>query len=489
MRVVVALAALGAACGPAPAPRRHQAPTTPAAPGELLTAQCAANVLIPAILDCAFPSDLSGAGSVEYWPDDDPSAVRTTPPGPPGTAHAVAIRGLAAGQTYGWRAVVAGEGQRLESAPGVHAVPDVPADFPVPRLEIAGDARSEIADGYLLLALAIVEDPGFSVIAILDGQGRYVWWTRSDPYGLSISPRFSRDGRSVRVLQTDMLWNTDVGITRRISLDAAEIADTRALLGHHASWENADGTVTWLGFEYRTIDGKDWASDMLRTLPEGAADDAVPTEEFSWFDAYPVDPWDASPGETLVALGDGDEWTHSNSLMALDDTSFFVMSKKLDCLLRVDRATHAIVWQLGGKYADFTHPNGDRTWGGLDDNDLFSHAHMSQIWDGGFTVFDNGDFHDPQISTAAEYAFDEDAKTVEEVWRYAEPDGGHTASMGDVRKLPGGNYLVEWSNLGYVSEITPGGEVVWKVAFDLEGHVGRMQPLWDIYQPPDGGIP
>ncbi len=200
----------------------------------------------------------------------------------------------------------------------------------------------------------------------------------------------------------------------------------------------------------------------------------APTEEFNWFDAYAVDPWDPEPGEVLVSLGDGIEWTHSNSLMAPDDTSFLVMSKRLDCLLKIDRATGTITWQLGGRYSDFIHPGGGSVWRSLVDNDLFSHAHLSHAWDGGMVVFDNGDWSDPEVSRAVEYAFDEDLRTVEEVWSYVEPAGGHTASMGDVKRLPGGNTVIAWSGLGYVSEVTPDGTVVWELRTTDRGSFGRI---------------
>ena len=474
-----------AACARDPAPG---APSTGSTSSVLLPS-CAANEAIPAVLHCTWSSTAAGAGFVEFWREADAAAVSATPQGPVSTTHDAAVLGLKAGETYEYRVVVQTPDTRIEGAIGQHVVPDVPADFPVLTLESVDLQRSELAGGYLLLAMAVFEPSRFTVIAIVDGEGDYVWWTRTGSEGLAIAPRFSRDGRSVRFLETDMTWSEDLGTIHRLSLDGTDAADTRALLGHHAVWENADGTLTWLGFDYQTFDGVDWASDALRTAPEGSGDDVPPTEEFSWFDAYQADPWEPDPGEALVSLGDGIEWTHSNSLMAIDDTSFYVMSKKLDCLLKIDRASGAIVWQLGGFFSDFTHPDGTAVWASLGDNDLFSHAHMSQLWDGGMVVFDNGDYHQPRVSSAVEYAFNEGGRTVEEVWRYEEPDGGHTASMGDVRKLAGGNYLVAWSSLGYASEVTPAGEVIWKLRMGSEGHFGRVTPLTDLFDPPGGAVP
>ncbi len=454
----------------------------------VLQPSCAANSTIPAVLACTWTSDDSATGFVEFWLEGISAEVRTTPHGPQGTQHDVAVLGMKAGRTYEYRVVQTVGTSRIEGPLTTHVVPNVPANFPQPELVSVDVARSEVAGGYVLIAIAMMGAPPFTVVAILDGDGDYVWWTSSDTDGLTIGPRFSRDGRSIRYLQSDMSWLEDIGTIVRVSLDGDEIEETRALLGHHQMWENADGSLSWLGFDYATVDTVEWASDAIRTAPEGIDDTYVPTEEFAWFDAYAVDPWEAKPGADLVHLGEGIEWTHSNSLMALDDASFYVMAKNLDCLLKVDRATGGITWQIGGMYGDFTYADGAPVWTSLS-NALFSQSHMSHIWDGGMVVFDNGDFSNPKVSRAVEFAWDEANFTIEEVWHYDEPSGEHTGSMGDVRKLAGGNYLVAWSSLGYLSEVTSEGEIVWKLETNNVGILGRVTPLTDLYAPPSGALP
>ena len=109
---------------------------------------------------------------------------------------------------------------------------------------------------------------------------------------------------------------------------------------------------------------------------------------------------------------------------------------------------------------------------------------MSQLWDGGMVVFDNGDHHDPQVSGVVEYAWDEASRTVEQVWRHTDPDGRFTSMMGDVRKLPSGNYLVSWSALGTIEEITPDHEVVWRANAGVGMVVGRVRWIEDLYSLP-----
>jgi len=460
-------------------------PTTPVT-GTLLDPVCSGNPVVPAVLDCTWTTAVSGAGFVESWLEDDPGVVRSTPRGPEGTTHDVAVMGLKAGRTYAYRAVVEGADGRREGLVSTHLVPEVPPDFAELTLTAHDPAKSQIANGYVLLSVVHMKSsPRFTEVLILDGDADPVWWVRSVDNGLVGTPQLTRDGRSVVFLTTDQLWATDLGTITRVSLDGDEVVDTRAMLGHHAMIENSDGTFTWISFDYANIDGVDWASDALRTAPEGIGTDYVPTIEFAWFDAYPEDPWEDVPGQTdQVRWGTGIEWTHTNSLMAIDDDDFYVSAKNIDAILKVDRSDGSIVWQLNGRNGDFTHPDGSAVWRAVNDLDLFSHSHMSHLWDGGMVVFDNGDLsHNPPFSRAVEYEFDEDARTVEQVWQYVDPQHRWTGAMGDVRKLDNGNYLIAWSSLEYVNEVTPEGETVWQIEMSDVGTFARVVPMADIYPP------
>jgi hypothetical protein len=461
-------------------------PTVPGTPtgSEVLDPVCVSNAVIPAVLDCTWTSPTSGVGYVEYWLADAPDAVWSTPSGAEGTEHQLAVLGLKASRIYEFRAVVESGPTRLVSPIRTHTVPDVPADFAALSLTVHDPETSEIAHGYVLMSVVHIQGPSrFTEVVILDGDGDRVWWTRSVDKGLVGTPLLSHDGRSIRYLTTDQTWTTELGAITRVALDGSELQETRTLLGHHASIENSDGTLTWISFDYANVGGRDWAADALRTAPEGVGDEHVPDVEFAWFDDYPEDPWEDVPGlNDEVRWGTGIEWTHTNSLMAIDDQSFYISAKNVDAILKIDRNDGSIVWQLNGMYGDFTHPDGTAVWRSVQDLDLFSHSHMSHLWDGGMVVFDNGDLsHDPPFSRAVEYTFDEDELTVEQTWEYVEPDHQWTGAMGDVRKLDGGNYLIAWSSLEYVNEVTPDGETVWQVEMSDVGTFARVVPMASLY--------
>ena len=76
-----------------------------------------------------------------------------------------------------------------------------------------------------------------------------------------------------------------------------------------------------------------------------------------------------------------------------------------------------------------------------------------------------------------------DGDEVELVWSY-EPDPAlFCFSLGDVRRLPSGNTLVDFSVKGQVDEVTPDGDVVWRLTLGMGGALGYMTWLEDLYSP------
>jgi len=445
---------------------------------------CALNINVPTALNCTWTSDTSGEGWIEYWLDGQ--TPMATPLGVAGTSHDVSAVGLLPGQTWNFRVITTtGDGDRVGADQSL-TTPTPPSYLPVNAVSQVSDG-SLAADGYVLSAMINWQD---SIPVIVDGEGRYVWWFEVPPGSLIVTSKMSADGKSVLFATYDIDWQQDVGTLWRVSLDGKTVTETRALLAHHDFVENGDGSFTFFGYEYRSYGQTEWASDVLRRVDEGTtvAEDSV--VEFSWFDTYPVDPWMADPLQENVSLGNADfEWTHSNSLMVNGDGSTYLMSKFLDVILKVDPSGN-IDWEMGGAYSDFTHPDGSSVWRSLTENDLWSHAHMSHFWTGGFAVFDNGYYRTDgsERSRAVEYVYDEQAQTVEEVWSYEEPTGGFTKLMGDVRKLDD-TYLINWSSLSYVSEVNEDGDIVWFLDLDDTDGSGnkaimsRVTYIDDLYAP------
>ncbi len=274
----------------------------------------------------------------------------------------------------------------------------------------------------------------------------------------------------------------------------AEITITRTAWAHRDFvWHDDTGTMAWLGYPFETIGGTRWVSDRILEAPEATTTfDPIG----SFFDDYgpthgPIAPIRPETQGFSVPTLATHEWTHSNSLMHDADTDdYFVLSKFHDALLRIDRATGATEWTLGGPTSDFTLPADGAVWADPFTTDLWSHAHMSHLWldpsgtSGGFVVFDNSCHYESMEggslgwSKVSEYRFDDVARTVEKVWEVPQPAGRFTPLMGDVRKLDasdglGPRYLVGWSSLACIEELRADGSRAWEGCLPLGQITGR----------------
>lgn len=106
---------------------------------------------------------------------------------------------------------------------------------------------------------------------------------------------------------------------------------------------------------------------------------------------------------------------------------------------------------------------------------------MSQLWDGGMVVFDNGYHHEPVRSRVVAYRWDEGARTVSPTFQYTDPQGRFIQLLGDGRLLENGNVLASWTAAGLLTEVTPDDAVVWRLESDLGTAIGRVTMLRDLY--------
>jgi hypothetical protein len=417
-----------------------------------------------------------------------------------GQDHSIAVLGLKAGGTYQLKGVTETPDGNVWACEAIEVVvPYPPAElirFTV--TEPADPTRSELTDGYVLTTL-IQTDTAWAVM--LDQDADYVWWYPMPKGAIAVTSLPSLDGTAFMWGEYDREKAADIGVVRRVRLDGTEEQITRTYLGHHAFIEHADGTLGWLALAFDDVDVSpsedrtDFqliASDRILEAPLGHAEEKGFVEQFNMFDDSGMTVWLECGHQQAdfdrYGYFDIHEWTHTNSFAYLpEQDAYFLYSKYTDSLLKIQRSPEpggraSQVWQMSGLEGDFTHPNGDSVWRETADSDLWSHGHLSHVWEGGFVVFDNQDHGDPEVSRIVEYAYDEEAMTVEQVFVWPDPDGDHTPMMGDVRKLPGGNYLAGWSSLGRINEIDPAsGDKVWEIQGDLGVVAGRVYPIPDPY--------
>jgi hypothetical protein len=287
----------------------------------------------------------------------------------------------------------------------------------------------------------------------------------------------ARDGESITFLTHDYEQIEDVARIFKVRLDGSEEdVITRTRMGHHAHVELEGNRYGWLAQEsaIKDVEGDliDLWADQIFEAPEGSLEDDEPEEAFSFYADYPHEPWDVCEH---MGQGSpwGQAWTHANSL-AYRDGHYYIGPRWLDSIIKIDAATGEVVWEMGGLHTDFTGTSGVG-W--------FSHAHWSHIWEDGAVIFDNA-VETSEIASIMEIRWDEEARTVEKVFEFQDPDGRFMMFGGDARKLEGGNYLASFVQLGDLMEVNPQGEVVWRAQTQLGAGVGRVTFIEDIYSLP-----
>ena len=142
------------------------------------------------------------------------------------------------------------------------------------------------------------------------------------------------------------------------------------------------------------------------------------------------------------------DFSHFNAVEFDNDGNLLISARNLDEITKVDHNTGNIIWRLGGKNNQFTFIN---------DNLGFSRQHdIRRFSNGDISLFDNGDYHPLQVSSAVEYKLDEVNKTATLVYRIFH-DNIFTVTEGSVEEMPNGNRLISWGQnwAPLLTEVTP----------------------------------
>ncbi len=205
--------------------------------------------------------------------------------------------------------------------------------------------------------------------------------------------------------------------------------------------------------------------DMSQVIPKGNPDAVVVGLVIQELDeekevVFQWRSWDhfaITDAYGIVLSGSMIDYVHGNSVEATPDGGILISSRHMDEVTKIDRATGAIVWRLGGRNNRFTF---------VGDPVGFSRQHDARILPNGHvTLFDNGNLHPTPYSRAVEYELDERKMTATLVWQYRSVPDVFSPAMGSVQRLPNGNTLIGWGYAGpAATEVTPGGRVVAELA-------------------------
>ncbi len=146
------------------------------------------------------------------------------------------------------------------------------------------------------------------------------------------------------------------------------------------------------------------------------------------------------------------DYVHANALETDYDGNILLSSRHMDEITKINRVTGGIMWRWGGEYCK----NNQFTF--LNDSTGFSHQHcIRRLPNGNFTIFDNGNLHNPKYSRAVEYSMDQQNKTVTLVWEHSNMPLSYTIAMGSTQRLSNQNTFIGWGTTPRVTEVAPDG--------------------------------
>lgn len=392
---------------------------------------------MPTVFDVSWSTERPSMGYVEYGPT--PALGYSTPMQADATAHSARVLGLAPNTKYYYRVVTWVGNDAVAPTPndaGASAVSTLQTGgfaAAVPTFQVEGS-------GFTRMVVAPLVNS--NTVVILDARGTVVW-AYPDQSGLGITrARLSSDVLSV-------LYNT-VGpagtptpnsAVVRVSLDGGTVTPvTIPDLGPDFV-EHADGTIAALAADTRDIAGTLVRGDKIVEVINGVA-----TDVWSTFDCF--DPT-TLPGEDM-AQG----WTNANALdYETTGNSYYVSLRSFSSIVKIDRATRACTWVLGGAGATLTLVGGEP----------FRHQHQFHNPQGGarIAVMDN-DGGGANASRVVEYQLDLVANTATQTSTYAPATGIYTATLGEATILAGATFI-NWGAAGVLEQIDAMDQPTWRL--------------------------
>ena len=365
----------------------------------------------------------------------------------------------------------------------------IPPDFPDITIETRTDSVSE----GLLLMTPSARRSDESFLAIVDNNGVPRWVMRPNVRARQFR-RYS-DGRySFAERGTDgneIIVILDSALTR---IDIATLGPP--LLPEHTGGHDflitANGNFLLMshypalrdlsGFQCRNDDASPRPCSTMEPADDSIVQEVTPdgVEVFRW------NSWDHVKVSDCTIHRFPNDYAHLNSLYELEGD---IVAGLRGCaqILRIERASGAVVWQIGGSepmradrptpltgVAPYLPVVGD----GEAKNEFCGQHSVSATAAGSLLMFDNGTHclgerkNDPPFTRVVEYDISSgtEARFVRE-YRLPEADGVAT-SGGGVTELKNGNWLITWGNNGptiAVSEVDPDGNEVFRVRMTRDG--------------------
>jgi len=447
---------------PMPMPMPEPTPTTPAAPIAFVsppTLETNPNPAVPQAFVATARTDRPCTLELVFASPEDTWAIDLLADG---TEQTWPIVGVLPDTTYAVTFRALNEDGVATEVAMTATTPALPDDFPV--FDVLHVEPDRMEPGYTLVSPSAPNNQGKSYIALVDAQGRVVWFYTTLRYAAEAHRNV--DGNLVflhtrrEVVEVDLLGDVvETWWPTRSDFAPADAIGPDVPALHHDVHPLPNGDLLGLSIEPRIIDGFPTSDTdpLAPTTSARVAGDLIvqfdrtgaEVRRFSVLDM--LDPrrigYDVLTSSYWHYLLPGTEdWSHTNNVVHLPALDRYIFSaRNQDAIVEFDGVTGEVQWILAPPVnwapgfddlllepvgADFRypyHPHGPE-WTPDDTLLLFDNGTH------GASAFEAKPPEDQIRSRVVEFAIDRDAGTVSQVWSY-EP-GLYALALGDADHLP-----------------------------------------------------
>jgi hypothetical protein len=361
------------------------------------------------------------------------TAVTTTGPGP------VTIGGETLPGPISVKAPLI-SGQELQVTHGgtTYYIRCLPADFPRYSAELTGHPQQ--ANGYLLNL------GSYSIV--FDTDGVPVWWSTGVSAPGSGEPEFAEF-----LNPTTIAWGQHNGTFALVGLNTKQkgsVGVGALQLDTHDLQLLPNGNYLGIERVNSTYDLSSWGLSTTTPIIDDVIVEVTPADQVVWS-------WNVADHIDLATANANWHSTvpdliHMNSIEYDGDGGVIFSARHLDAVYRVDMATGAISWKLGG-----TPTAQSLTVIGDHYSELFSGQHDARLSiDGSLTVYDDGT-QAGRAPRAVRFGINTTNHTATEVEQMTDSQATHSGCCGSAQKLSTGDWVISWGEIPFMSELNSQG--------------------------------
>ncbi|MDR3457392.1 MAG: aryl-sulfate sulfotransferase [Verrucomicrobiae bacterium] len=281
---------------------------------------------------------------------------------------------------------------------------------------------------------------------IFDNQGQPIWYMRT--------PDERRDMQVQRNGVLTMLDHTGGvhfdGLDQHYRQFTNYVATNGYSVDEHELQVLPEGTYFLIALRNETVDMTRFVTNgnPAATVTEDCVQEFTAAGDliFQW---RAWDYFDIHDQQNFIDLTSASfDFPHMNAIDLDTDGNLLLSSRSTSEITKINRDTGEIIWRLGGGHNQFTYVNDPL-------NGTRNQHAVRMVATNHYTMFDNGNLHDPPVSRAVEYVVDTNLMTATLAWQYpATPNTTfYSYYMGDVQRLTNGNTLINWA-IGWLPKLT-----------------------------------